>query len=251
MLLRYLCPVVCKSLAVLSDGSAAQSKKGGSAMEPHVLKLLMHNLRSEFVSCQVAALHSVLYLLEARITSVIKAAMAPLIGTIKALVAATDEPLQPQLVMPAYAAAFLLVEQYSEETDVARFIPELIDSIVMTFRVNADVSIPVYSSIVKGLDRLTLSFSLAQADRARITDLARKLAAASSSIRSRAGAIRTTACIGLLVTCMYTGRDGDRAGEASLIGKVSDEITPVSAAAIDQVPSPVQHPNFVVSRYHA
>jgi len=97
----------------------------------------------------------------------------------------------------------------------------------------------VYHAVAEGLDRLLPSFTLRQGMRDRIEAAAHHVTKTMPALQKTTSnePQRFTSALGLIITSMYTGPDGDRAGGLVVAkgGQASDAIENVSASCMGQI----------------
>ncbi|XP_052771519.1 huntingtin-like isoform X2 [Mya arenaria] len=201
--LQYLTVGVCKAAAVVGvDNTSAE----------RLVKIIDANLRSTHIPSRLSALHGVLYLLEANIQEVSRQ-LVPLM---------TDyllKTIQSQIQLAVYnerfmltlwATAFYLLENYSSETRDTDFPAHILQlAITMASSNEESITTTVYLAILKGLERLLLTDVLTSQD----ADLIVKLSVDSLKINKERLCLpspqRSLAALGLLFTCMYSGKQYD------------------------------------------
>jgi len=97
----------------------------------------------------------------------------------------------------------------------------------------------IFCVLVNGLDRLLLSFTLGQGLRERIESVSQHMTKTTTTLAPATymGSQRLVLALGLMITCMYTGRDGDRAGALTVQrgGMASDQLDNMSASTTSQI----------------
>jgi len=233
MLLRHMVVGASKAFVV------AYSAVGGTAGQPEndmVVKMISEAVTVPRLSVQHAALHAWTSLLEAKADSVVLPTLAPVLQLI--LTMSTPEiRLQPRLRTAALGAAFVAIERYSTQCEDQGFTSRLVANAVEIVRIDRDGD-RVFQCIFKGFDRLLLCFAaLVPSDRSRIHDLAKSWLASASTTQSLSGSFRVKSALKLLVTCMYTSQDGDRANALLVQEAAAAEtaIGSVSATTMDHI----------------
>ncbi|KAM4854776.1 huntingtin [Thomomys bottae] len=203
ILLQYLVPATCKAAAVLGMDKAVA--------EP-VSRLLESTLRSSHLPSQIGALHGVLYVLECDLLDDTAKQLIPvvsdyLLSNLKAAAHCVSVHSQ-QHVLVMCATAFYLIENYP--LDVG---PEFSASIIQMCGVmltGSEDSTPstIYHCALRGLERLLLSEQLSRLD----TESLVKLSVDRVNVHSPH---RAMAALGLMLTCMYTGKEKASPGRAS------------------------------------
>ncbi|XP_074614489.1 huntingtin-like isoform X2 [Acropora palmata] len=197
LLIQYLLPTLCKAAAFLKTEGVIAEK---------VCTILESSLRSPHVPLQISALYGAMYLLELHLASV-SVVLLPIL----------TEFLSKKLVTPGgavsfaehhllvmWSTAFYLLEKNADEISDQEFKANILKSAVSVASSNED-STPtcVYHAVMRGLERLVVSFALSSAE----SDSLVKLSVDRLSMQNPQRAI---SALGLLVTCMYTGKIGDR-----------------------------------------
>ncbi|XP_068709184.1 huntingtin-like [Montipora foliosa] len=198
LLIQYLLPTLCKATAFLkTEGVVAE----------RVCGILESSLRNPHVPLQISALFGAMYLLEFHVASV-SAVLLPILTEFlsKKLTTLTGAvSLAEHHLLVMWSAAFYLLERSADEISDQEFKANILKSAVSIASSNEDgTPICVYHAIMRGLERLVVSFALSSAE----SDSLVKLSVDRLSMQSPQRAI---SALGLLVTCMYTGKIGDRA----------------------------------------
>ncbi|XP_053407184.1 huntingtin-like isoform X2 [Mercenaria mercenaria] len=191
--LQYLTVGICKAAAVVGVDNTSSDR---------LIKIIENGLRSTHIPSKVSALHGVLYLLEAGIPEVSK----PLVPVITEFLLKTLTSVSQQAVfsqkylLTMWATAFYILENYNidvKDTDFPSQILQL--AISMASSSEEGVSTTVYLAILKGLERLLLTDVLTSQDAEVIVKLSVDRLCLPSPQRS-------LAALGLLFTCMYSGK---------------------------------------------
>ncbi|XP_057562698.1 huntingtin isoform X4 [Hippopotamus amphibius kiboko] len=203
ILLQYLVPATCKAAAVLGMDKAVA--------EP-VSRLLEGTLRSSHLPSKLGALHGVLYVLECDLLDDTAKQLIPvlsdyLLSNLRGVAHCVNVHSQ-QHVLVMCATAFYLIENYP--LDVG---PEFSASIIQMCGVmlsGSEESTPsiVYHCVLRGLERLLLSEQLSRLD----TESLVKLSVDRVNVHSPH---RAMAALGLMLTCMYTGKEKVSPGRTS------------------------------------
>ncbi|XP_057402207.1 huntingtin isoform X2 [Balaenoptera acutorostrata] len=203
ILQQYLVPATCKAAAVLGMDKAVA--------EP-VSRLLESTLRSSHLPSKIGALHGVLYVLECDLLDDTAKQLVPalsdyLLSSLKGVAHCVNIHSQ-QHVLVMCAAAFYLIENYP--LDVG---PEFSASIIQMCGVmlsGSEESTPsvVYHCVLRGLERLLLSEQLSRLDAESLV----KLSVDRVNVHSPH---RAMAALGLMLTCMYTGKEKISPGRTS------------------------------------
>uniref|UniRef100_A0A8C8T0C0 Huntingtin n=1 Tax=Peromyscus maniculatus bairdii TaxID=230844 RepID=A0A8C8T0C0_PERMB len=203
ILIQYLVPATCKAAAVLGmDKTVA---------EP-VSRLLESTLRSSHLPSQIGALHGILYVLECDLLDDTAKQLIPvvsdyLLSNLRGIAHCVNIHSQ-QHVLVMCATAFYLMENYP--LDVG---PEFSASVIQMCGVmlsGSEESTPsiIYHCALRGLERLLLSEQLSRLD----TESLVKLSVDRVNVQSPH---RAMAALGLMLTCMYTGKEKASPGRAS------------------------------------
>ncbi|XP_007456954.1 PREDICTED: huntingtin [Lipotes vexillifer] len=203
ILQQYLVPATCKAAAVLGMDKAVA--------EP-VSRLLESTLRSGHLPSRIGALHGVLYVLECDLLDDTAKQLIPvisdyLLSNLKGTAHCVNTHSQ-QHVLVMCATAFYLIENYP--LDVG---PEFSASIIQMCGVmlsGSEESTPsiVYHCVLRGLERLLLSEQLSRLDAESLV----KLSVDRVNVHSPH---RAMAALGLMLTCMYTGKEKISPGRTS------------------------------------
>lgn len=203
ILLQYLVPATCKAAAVLGMDKAVA--------EP-VSRLLESTLRSSHLPSKIGALHGVLYVLECDLLDdtakqLIPAVSDYLLSNLRGIAHCVNSHSQ-QHVLVMCATAFYLIENYPLDAG-----PEFSAAIVQMCGVmlsGSEESTPsvVYHCVLRGLERLLLSEQLSRLDAESLV----KLSVDRVNVHSPH---RAMAALGLMLTCMYTGKEKVSPGRTS------------------------------------
>ncbi|XP_061171379.1 huntingtin-like isoform X1 [Saccostrea echinata] len=197
IVMQYINVGLSKAAAVIGLDSSGIEK---------LMKLLDTGLRSPHLPSRTAAMHGILYLLEAGMQEITK----PLVPM------ATDFLLRnlgsisqtcitsQQYILTMWATAFYIMENYHVDLKDLEFPSKVLQLAVSTASGNEEsVSTPVYLAILKGLERLLLTDVLSQQDAEAIVKLGVDRLCLPSPQRS-------LAALGLMFTCMYSGKQYDQ-----------------------------------------
>lgn len=195
ILIQYLVPAICKAAAVLGmDKSIA---------EP-VSRLLESTLRSTHMPSRIGALHGILYVLECDLLDDTAKQLIPIISdyllsNLRGIAHCVNLHNQ-QHILVMCAAAFYLVENYP--LDVG---PDFTAGIIQMCGVmvsGSEESTPsmIYHCVLRGLERLLLSEQLSRLDGEALV----KLSVDRVNMHSPH---RAMTALGLMLTCMYTGKE--------------------------------------------
>lgn len=203
ILIQYLVPATCKAAAVLGMDKAVA--------EP-VSRLLETTLRSSHLPSKVGALHGALYVLECDLLDETAKQLVPvisdyLLSNLKAAAHCVNIHSQ-QHVLVMCATAFYLIENYPLDVGL-----EFSASIIQMCGVmlsGSEESTPsiIYHCVLRGLERLLLSEQLCRLDAESLV----KLSVDRVNVHSPH---RAMAALGLMLTCMYTGKEKISPGRTS------------------------------------
>nr|XP_054364988.1 huntingtin isoform X4 [Mirounga angustirostris] len=203
ILIQYLVPATCKAAAVLGMDKAVA--------EP-VSRLLESTLRSSHLPSKVGALHGALYVLECDLLDETAKQLVPvisdyLLSNLKGVAHCVNIHSQ-QHVLVMCATAFYLIENYP--LDVG---PEFSASIIQMCGVmlsGSEEATPsiIYHCVLRGLERLLLCEQLCRLDAESLV----KLSVDRVNVHSPH---RAMAALGLMLTCMYTGKEKISPGRTS------------------------------------
>ncbi|XP_028391517.1 LOW QUALITY PROTEIN: huntingtin-like [Dendronephthya gigantea] len=199
ILMQYLLPALCKALAVLKMEGVIPEK---------VVKIMETAFKAPHVPLQVSGLYGALYLLESHTTSVTNLVI-PLVTdyVLKVSALVTDSSVFGEhRLLATLSISFYMLEHYGNEIPDLEFKGNFLTT-VLTMASSGDENIPLhlYHAIIRGLERLVVSFSLSRED----SDSLVKFSVDRLAMRNPQKAI---SALGLLLTCMYTGKEGDRPG---------------------------------------
>jgi hypothetical protein len=202
-----------------------------------VTKMVTEALGDTNISTQIAGLHGCIYLSDAKNHNALRTMLGPLAEYVSVIVQNSNS-VQGPLYTLCYSVAIILIEHFPTEMDDLKFVNAVVEG-GSTALEDVNTSDAVYHAVSEGLDRLLSSFTLRQDMRDRIEAVAHHV------IRSMPALQKTTtnepqrlsSALGLIITSMYTGPDGDRAGGLVVAkgGQSSDEIETVSASCLGQI----------------
>ncbi|XP_051784194.1 huntingtin isoform X2 [Erpetoichthys calabaricus] len=192
---QYLIPAICKAASVLGMDKAIA--------EP-VSRLLETTLRSTHMPSRIGALHGILYVLECDLLDDTAKQLIPIISdyllsNLRGIAHCVSLHNQ-QHVLIMCAAAFYMIENYP--LDVG---PDFTSGIIQMCGVmlsGSEDSTPsvVYHCVLHGLERLLLSEQLSRLDGEALVKL-------SVDRVNTPSPHRAMAALGLMLTCMYTGKE--------------------------------------------
>ncbi|KAJ8000512.1 hypothetical protein DPEC_G00180890 [Dallia pectoralis] len=214
---QYLVPAVCKAAAVLGMDQATA--------EP-VCRLLEVTLRSTHLPSRMGALHGVLYVLECDLLDDTARQLIPtvseyLLSNLRTISHSVNLHNQ-QHVLVMCAVAFYMIENYPLDVG-AEFTAGVVQMCGVMVSASED-STPsvIYHCVLRGLERLLLSEQLSRVDGEALV----KLSVDRVNIPSPH---RAMAALGLMLTCMYTGKEKASPGRP---GDTVDSQTPDSESVI-------------------
>lgn len=192
---QYLVPAICKAAAVLGMDKAIA--------EP-VCRLLESTLRSTHLPSRIGALHGVLYVLECDLLDDTARQLIPtvsdyLLSNLKAIAHCVNLQNQ-QHVLVMCAVAFYMMENYPLDvgSDFNAGIIQLC-CVMLSTSEEATPSV-IYHCVLRGLERLLLSEQLSRMDAETLVKL-------SVDRVNMPSPHRAMAALGLMLTCMYTGKE--------------------------------------------
>lgn len=192
---QYLVPAICKAAAVLGMDKAIA--------EP-VCRLLEATLRSTHLPSRMGALHGVLYVLECDLLDDTAKQLIPyvseyVLNNLRAIAHCVHLHNQ-QHVLVMCAVAFYMMENYPLDVG-AEFIAGIIQvcGIMVSASEDSTPSV-IYHCVLRGLERLLLSEQLSRVDAEALVKL-------SVDRVNMPSPHRAMAALGLMLTCMYTGKE--------------------------------------------
>uniref|UniRef100_A0A8C6Y6F0 Huntingtin n=1 Tax=Naja naja TaxID=35670 RepID=A0A8C6Y6F0_NAJNA len=203
ILLQYLVPAICKAAAVLGMDKAVA--------EP-VSRLLESTLRSAHMPSRIGALHGILYILECDLLDETAKQLIPviteyLLSNLRGVAHCVNLHNQ-QHILVMCAVAFYLIENYPADVG-----PEFSSGIIqmcglMLSENEGSTPSVIYHCVLRGLERLLLSEQLSQPDCEALV----KLSVDRVNVLSPH---RAMAALGLMLSCMYTGKEKVSPGRSS------------------------------------
>ncbi|XP_056004424.1 huntingtin-like isoform X2 [Ostrea edulis] len=197
IMMQYINVGLSKSAAVVGLDNSGIEK---------MMKLLDTGLRSPNLPSRIAAMQGILYLLEAGMQEITKP-LVPIatefllrnLGSISQTCITSQ-----QYMLTMWATGFYIMENYHVDLKDLEFPSKILQLAVSTASGNEEsVSTPVYLAILKGLERLLLTDVLSQQDAEAIVKLGVDRLCLPSPQRS-------LAALGLMFTCMYSGKQYDQ-----------------------------------------
>uniref|UniRef100_A0A8C5STQ9 Huntingtin n=1 Tax=Laticauda laticaudata TaxID=8630 RepID=A0A8C5STQ9_LATLA len=203
ILLQYLVPAICKAAAVLGMDKAVA--------EP-VSRLLESTLRNAHMPNRIGALHGILYILECDLLDETAKQLIPviteyLLSNLRGVAHCVNLHNQ-QHILVMCAVAFYLIENYPADVG-----PEFSSGIIqmcglMLSENEGSTPSVIYHCVLRGLERLLLSEQLSQPDCEALV----KLSVDRVNVLSPH---RAMAALGLMLSCMYTGKEKVSPGRSS------------------------------------
>ena len=184
--------ILCKSISLL------QADKEGEKLMPFIEKALT----SEFLCLQQSALNGSFYLLESQLGCFegnLVAILAEFV--INRLVYDTTMPIN--YLASVWAVAVIIREKFPEESENCEGFTMLLMRFGMKCMSEQTTPFMLYQFVIRGFQRLVLSFSLPSAEFEMLTHL-------STNQLERDDPQKCLSAFGLLMTCMYCGREGSR-----------------------------------------
>ncbi|KAL4231691.1 hypothetical protein ACF0H5_009269 [Mactra antiquata] len=197
--LQYLNVGICKAAAVVGVDNTTADR---------LIKIIENGLRSTHIPSKLSTLHGVLYLLEASIPEVNKS-LIPVITEflLRTLNSTSQQPVSSQkYTLTMWSTTFYIMENYSTDIKDLDFPSQMLQLAINMASSNEDcISTTVYLAILKGLERLLLTDVLTMQD----AELIVKLSVDSFIKVCLPSPQRSLAALGLLFTCMYSGKQYD------------------------------------------
>lgn len=195
ILSQYLVPAICKAAAVLGMDKAIA--------EP-VCRLLESTLRSTHLPSRIGALHGVLYVLECDLLDDTARQLIPtvseyLLSNLRAIAHCVNLHNQ-QHVLVMCAVAFYMMENYPLDVG-PEFNAGIIQLCCMMLSASEEATPSIiYHCVLRGMERLLLSEQLSRMDAETLVKL-------SVDRVNMPSPHRAMAALGLMLTCMYTGKE--------------------------------------------
>ncbi|KAK7161523.1 hypothetical protein R3I94_004262 [Phoxinus phoxinus] len=195
ILSQYLVPAICKAAAVLGMDKAIA--------EP-VCRLLESTLRSTHLPSRIGALHGVLYVLECDLLDDTARQLIPtvseyLLSNLRAIAHCANLHNQ-QHVLVMCAVAFYMMENYPLDVG-PEFNAGIIQLCCMMLSASEEATPSIiYHCVLRGMERLLLSEQLSRMDAETLVKL-------SVDRVNMPSPHRAMAALGLMLTCMYTGKE--------------------------------------------
>ncbi|XP_067838539.1 huntingtin isoform X1 [Heptranchias perlo] len=200
---QYLVPAICKAAAVLGMDKAIA--------EP-ISRLLETTMRSTHMPSRIGALHGILYILECDLLDETAKQLIPIISdyllsNLRGIAHCVNIHNQ-QHVLVMCATAFYLIENYP--LDVGHEFTAGIIQMCGVMISGSEESTPsiIYHCVLRGMERLLLSEQLSRLDGEALV----KLSVDRLNMHSPH---RAMAALGLMLTCMYTGKEKNSPGRSS------------------------------------
>jgi len=201
LLVQYALLGVCKAVATL--------KTDTSHVTQEVVAALDRGLRdgAEHPAHTVAAVHGILHLLDGKCVHIVKPLLPALVRHLSSELQAYSAQAHGSGVFefqPAVASAhlmltFLLIEEFPKELEEMEFVRRPLH-VACGLALREAIPDQVFHTILRGLERLLLSFSLGHLQRDEIWNLNLDKVLTSWS--------RALSFLNFLLTCVYTGQIG-------------------------------------------
>lgn len=194
---QYLIVGLAKATAVVGADAATGEK---------VVKLTDQCLKSTHLPTKVATLQAVLYALEGGVSPLTRALLPIVTDFLSRNLASVSQACitSQQFVITLWATAFYLVENFHEELKDNDFASSMVKLVVnMATCSEESVSSAVFLAIMKGTERLLLVDVLSRTDTEAIIKL-------SMDRLCLPNPQRALAALGLMFTCMYSGKSFDQ-----------------------------------------
>ena len=202
-----------------------------------VTRMVIEALGDPNISTQIAGLHGCIYLADAKSHDALHSILGPL-AEYASVIVQHPRSVQGRLYTLCYSVAIILIEHFPTEMDDMKFVKAVVEGGIAALE-DLSTSDAVYHAVAEGLDRLLPSFTLRQGMRDRIEAAAHHVTKTMPALQKTTSnePQRFTSALGLIMTSMYTGPDGDRAGGlvVSKGGQASDTIETVSASCMGQI----------------
>ncbi|GFO37998.1 huntingtin-like [Plakobranchus ocellatus] len=213
---QYIVAGLCKATAVVGTEALVTER---------VVKLVESCLKSTHLPTKISALHGSLYLLEGGVSELNTTLLPFLTDFLAKHLAIVSQAcfISNQLVVTMWATTFYIIENFSSEIKDTDFTSKIMQLIVTTVSGNEEtVSTSVFLTVMKGTERLLLTDVLPQSDTETIIKL-------SMDRLCLPNPQRALAALGLMFTCMYSGKSSDqyspRPREEQLFG--DDDFQPI------------------------
>ncbi|XP_076466851.1 LOW QUALITY PROTEIN: huntingtin-like [Babylonia areolata] len=194
---QYLTVGLAKATAVVGVEASTAEK---------VSKMVEQGLRSNHLPTKVSALHAVLYLLEGGLSDVTRTLMPAITDFLLRHLAVVSQAciISQQFVITLWATSFYLLENFHEELKDTDFASRMMQLVTSTASGSEEsVSTAVFLTIMKGTERLLLTDVLSRTDTEAIIKL-------SMDRLCLPNPQRALAALGLMFTCMYSGKSCDQ-----------------------------------------
>ncbi|KAK7109044.1 hypothetical protein V1264_013160 [Littorina saxatilis] len=194
---QYLTVGLAKATAVVGVDAATAEK---------VWKVIDQGLKSTHLSTKVSTLHAVLYLLEGGLSDTTRTLLPILTDFLLKHLAIVSQAciISQQFVITLWATAFYLLENFHEELKDTEFASKMMQLVTSTASGSEEsVSTAVFLTIMKGTERLLLVDVLSRSDIESVIKL-------SMDRLCLPNPQRALAALGLMFTCMYSGKSFDQ-----------------------------------------
>ncbi|CAL1538264.1 unnamed protein product [Lymnaea stagnalis] len=198
LITQYLIVGMCKATAIVGTEALISER---------VVKLIESGLKSTHLPTKISSLHGALYLLEggpSELNSSLLPILTDFLSKHLAIVISQTCIISQQFVIIMWAVAFYIIENFSNELKDSDFTSKTIQLVVQTASGNEEnVSTSVFLTVMKGTERLLLIDVLTQSDTETIIKL-------SMDRLCLPNPQRALAALGLMFTCMYSGKSTDQ-----------------------------------------
>ncbi|KAL8615828.1 hypothetical protein ACOMHN_048536 [Nucella lapillus] len=194
---QYLTIGLAKATAVVGVEASTAEK---------VTKIVELGLRSNHLPTKVSTLHAVLYLLEGGLSDVTRSLMPSITDFLLRHLVVVSQAciISQQFVITLWGTAFYLLENFHEELKDTDFASRMMQLVTSTASGSEEsVSTAVFLAIMKGTERLLLVDVLSRTDTEAIIKL-------SMDRLCLPNPQRALAALGLMFTCMYSGKSCDQ-----------------------------------------
>ncbi|XP_005093645.2 huntingtin [Aplysia californica] len=194
---QYLVVGLCKSTAVVGTEALVNER---------MVKLVESGLKSTHLPTKISALHGALYVLETGVSDLSTAFLPVLTDFLAKHLAIVSQVciISQQFVVNMWAVAFYIIENFTNEIKDLDFSSKIMPLVVQTASGTEEtVSTAVFLVVMKGTERLLLTDVLTQTDTETIIKL-------SMDRLCLPNPQRALAALGLMFTCMYSGKSVDQ-----------------------------------------
>ncbi|RUS73694.1 hypothetical protein EGW08_018541 [Elysia chlorotica] len=194
---QYIVAALCKATAVIGAEALVTER---------VVKLVESCLKSTHLPTKISALHGSLYLLEGGVSDLNTTLLPFLTDFLSKHLTIVSQAcfISQQFVIIMWATAFYIIENFNTEIKETDFTSKIMQLVVTTVSGSEEtVSTSVFLTVMKGTERLLLTNVLTQPDTETIIKL-------SMDRLCLPNPQRALAALGLMFTCMYSGKSSDQ-----------------------------------------